>query len=36
MVALVLAAAMREKFGGDNLGEMKRNFEGYREQLRGY
>ncbi len=36
MVALVLAAAMREKFGGDSLGEMKRNFEGYREQLRGY
>jgi chorismate synthase len=36
MVALVLAADMREKFGGDSLGEMKRNFEGYREQLRGY
>jgi chorismate synthase len=36
MVALVLASAMREKFGGDSLGEMKRNFEGYREQLRGY
>ncbi|MGH9880460.1 MAG: chorismate synthase, partial [Pyrinomonadaceae bacterium] len=36
MVALVLAAAMREKFGGDSLGEMKRNFEGYREELRGY
>lgn len=36
MVALVLAAAMREKFGGDSLGEMKRNYEGYREQLRGY
>src|SRR4051812_1509674 len=36
MVALVLAHAMREKFGGDTLGEMKRNFEGYREQLRGY
>ena len=35
-VALVLATAMREKFGGDSLGEMKRNFEGYREQLRGY
>jgi hypothetical protein len=27
---------MREKFGGDSIGEMKRNFEGYREQLRGY
>jgi chorismate synthase len=36
MVAMVLASAMREKFGGDSLGEMKRNFEGYREQLRGY
>jgi chorismate synthase len=36
MVALVLAAAMREKFGGDSMGEMQRNFEGYREQLRGY
>ncbi len=36
MVALVLAEAMREKFGGDSLGEMKRNFEGYRGQLRGY
>lgn len=36
MVALVLTQAMRDKFGGDSLGEMKRNFEGYREQLRGY
>jgi len=36
MVALVLAGAMREKFGGDSLGEMKRNFDGYREQLRAY
>jgi chorismate synthase len=36
MTALVLAQAMCEKFGGDSLGEMQRNFEGYREQLRGY
>lgn len=36
MIALILAAAMREKFGGDSLGEMRRNFDGYREQLRGY
>jgi len=36
MVALVLTSAMRDKFGGDSLGEMRRNFEGYREQLRGY
>jgi len=34
MLAMVLAAAMREKFGGDSLGEMKRNYEGYVEQLR--
>ena len=36
MVALVLAAALREKFGGDSLAEMKRNFAGYRQQLRAY
>ncbi|MGZ5436645.1 MAG: chorismate synthase [Pyrinomonadaceae bacterium] len=36
MFALVLAQATREKFGGDSLGEMKRNYEGYREQLRAY
>jgi chorismate synthase len=36
MVALVLTEAMREKFGGDSLSEMRRNFEGYREQLREY
>ena len=36
MVALVLAQATREKFGGDSLGEMKRNYEGYCEQLRRY
>lgn len=34
MVAIVLADAMLEKFGGDSLGEMRRNFEGYLEQLR--
>jgi chorismate synthase len=36
MVALVLAQAMREKFGGDSLAEMRRNFDGYCEQLRAY
>jgi chorismate synthase len=36
MLALVLTGAMRDKFGGDSLGEMRRNFDGYREQLRGY
>jgi len=29
MVALVLADAMLEKFGGDSLGEMRRNHDGY-------
>jgi chorismate synthase len=36
MVAIVLADTAREKFGGDSLSEMKRNFEGYVEQLRRY
>lgn len=36
MVALVLAQALREKFGGDSLEEMKRQFLAYREQLRAY
>jgi chorismate synthase len=36
MVALTLAEAMREKFGGDHVAEMRRNFESYREQLREY
>ncbi|HMS39933.1 MAG TPA: chorismate synthase [Pyrinomonadaceae bacterium] len=36
MVAIVLANAMREKFGGDSLGEMRRNFENYVELLRIY
>ncbi|HEX8633284.1 MAG TPA: chorismate synthase [Pyrinomonadaceae bacterium] len=36
MVALVLARAMREKFGGDSLAEMRRNFDGYCEQVRDY
>jgi chorismate synthase len=29
MLAFVLAQAMIEKFGGDSLGEMRRNFDGY-------
>ncbi|MDQ3806181.1 MAG: chorismate synthase, partial [Acidobacteriota bacterium] len=36
MVALTLAAALRDKFGGDSLPEMRRNFDAYREQLREY
>jgi chorismate synthase len=34
MVALVLAEAMLEKFGGDSLGETRRNVEGYLEQVK--
>jgi chorismate synthase len=34
MVALTLARCALEKFGGDSMGETKRNFEGYLEQLR--
>jgi chorismate synthase len=33
MTALVLAGAFLEKFGGDSLGETRRNFEGYSRQL---
>jgi chorismate synthase len=36
MVAIVLADAAREKFGGDSLTEMKRNFEGYLDQIKRY
>lgn len=36
MVAIVLADAIREKFGGDSLPEMKRNFDGYKDQLKRY
>ncbi|HXP82876.1 MAG TPA: chorismate synthase [Verrucomicrobiae bacterium] len=34
MVSLVLAQAMIEKFGGDSLGETRRNFDGYLRQLK--
>jgi len=34
MVALTLACAIQEKFGGDSALEMKRNFAGYIEQIR--
>jgi chorismate synthase len=34
MVSIVLAQAMVEKFGGDSLGEMRRNFDGYSRQLK--
>ncbi|HEY2383990.1 MAG TPA: chorismate synthase [Terriglobia bacterium] len=36
MVALVLATAFLEKFGGDSILETQRNYEGYLEQLRSY
>jgi chorismate synthase len=36
MVALVLAGAVIEKFGGDSLTEVRRNFSGYCEQVRNY
>ena len=38
MVALVLADAFLEKFGGDSIGEITRNFDSYVEHLekRGY
>ncbi len=36
MVAITLAGAALEKFGGDSMTETRRNFEGYCEQLRNY
>lgn len=36
MVALVLAQAFLEKFGGDSLLETKRNFDGYTAQVKSY
>ncbi|MGD0362778.1 MAG: chorismate synthase [Bryobacteraceae bacterium] len=36
MVALVLAQAFLEKFGGDSLGETQRNFKGYLKQVRDF
>jgi len=34
MVALVLARAFLEKFGGDSMEETRRNYDGYLEQVR--
>ncbi len=34
MVAITLAAAFLEKFGGDSLEETRRNFEGFQEQVK--
>ena len=36
MVALTLAKCALEKFGGDSVGETRRNFEGYLEQLKNF
>ncbi len=36
MVAIVLAQAFLEKFGGDSLGETRRNFEGYVQQVKSF
>ncbi|MGI4830453.1 MAG: chorismate synthase [Janthinobacterium lividum] len=36
MVALTIARLMMDKFGGDSLRELERNFAGYREQIRAY
>ena len=36
MVALTVARLVLEKFGGDSLRELERNFAGYREQIRAF
>ena len=36
MLAIVIANAMREKFGGDSIDEMKRNAENYLKHLAEY
>ncbi|HEY5380633.1 MAG TPA: chorismate synthase [Acidobacteriaceae bacterium] len=36
MVALTVARLVLEKFGGDSLGELQRNFQGYCEQIRAF
>jgi chorismate synthase len=36
MVAIVLAQAFLEKFGGDSLCEMRRNYAGYLQQVKDF
>ncbi len=36
MVSITLAGLVQQKFGGDSLAELKRNFSGYIEQIRKY
>ncbi len=36
MVAFTIASQVLEKFGGDSAVELKRNYDGYIEQIRSY
>ena len=36
MLAIILANSMREKFGGDSMAEMRRNFDSYQSDLQNY
>jgi chorismate synthase len=36
MVAIVLAQAFLEKFGGDSLAETRRNYDGYVAQVKNF
>ena len=36
MVAMVLAQAFLEKFGGDSVAETRRNYDGYIEQVKSF
>ena len=36
MLAIVLAGAMREKFGGDSIDEMRRNYDGFAKSINEY
>lgn len=36
MVALTLGKSVMEKFGGDSMKELRRNFEGYRKQIKSF
>ena len=36
VVAFVVADVFLEKFGGDSLGEIRRNYDGYLEQVRSF
>ena len=36
VVAFVIADAFLEKFGGDSLGEIRRNYDGYLAQVRNF